>query len=271
MINLPNIPKESFLIIDSSFIPYVVCNPNKVKDEWGEPIKLDGKYVYDDSKTVEDVYAHIDNIFMSIFINLNTNMYLGFIDVGAKNNYRLQINPEYKANRKFKEKPKFNDEAKEYMIEHWGIITVTGLESDDVCNICKHHYPNSTLVSPDKDLYNIEGNCYNPTTNTYITNTLASERRFFATQMIVGDTADNVKGLKGKGDKFAKEFLNKFTEDDFRNNIVLGEIFKLYIEQYGQHMGIAEFNKNYGCLYILREPSEVPNHIELTIPEPIIV
>ena len=270
MLVMPEKPKDSFLIIDASFMLFVACNPNKAKDEYGNPITIDNKYVYDDSKTFDDVKYHIDNIFISIFTALDTKYYLAFMDSDFKNNFRLRYYPDYKGNRKGKEKPKYMDEAKQYMFDYWKVLPVTGLEADDVCVICKNHYDTGILVSPDKDLYNLEGNTYNPTANQYITNTLVNERMFFAKQMIEGDSADNIKGIKGKGKKFAQEFVDSYEIEDYVNNRVLSHVLRLYQDTYGEYLGVHEFYKNYNSLHILKTIDEVPSDIELEIPSPFI-
>lgn len=269
MLKLPETHKDTFLVIDASFIPFIACNPNKAKDENGEPIKDEnGKYIYDQSKTLDDIKYHIDNIFISIFTALDTKYYLAFVDNNFKKNFRLNYYPDYKGNRKDREQPPFLNEAKQYLVDYWHTLPVEGLEADDVCVICKNHYQNAILVSPDKDLYNLNGNCYNPTTNQFITNNLINERIFFVRQMIEGDSADNIKGIKGKGKKFAQEFINQFSPEDFLSNIVLDKVFSLYKDNYGEYNGINEFYKNYHSLHILQNLEEVPDYIELEIPSP---
>lgn len=77
-------------------------------------------------------------------------------------------------------------------------------------------------------------------------------------QMIVGDSADNIKGIEGKGIKYwEKLFTSKLTWND---------ILYEYTSKYGLSQGIYNFQKNYRLLHMLncdedfiREIDEIPD------------
>jgi hypothetical protein len=68
--------------------------------------------------------------------------------------------------------------------------------------------------------------------------------------MIIGDTADSIKGLENKGKSFCEKHFK-----DFKGDYPL-EVLKIYIEHYkDQKQAIDEFYKHYKCLHILKEDS----------------
>lgn len=253
------------LIIDSGSILFSGINPNKLLDENQNPIKEDGKYVYYD-KTWEEVEYHLSNLLIGIFNNLNAGEYIGFVDnTRLSESLRRKVNSSYKSNREGKEAPKWLREAKEYLINSWSFVSVTnGYEADDMCRIHQIFYKEDhpILISVDKDILFTEGITYDPRGGTIRTNELQDEELALWKSMIIGDSADNIIGLKGKGKVFAAEFFVSLLLDPldpgagFR--IPLKEaIFKLYIDTLGLIKGTEEFYKNLYCLYIRRELSEL--------------
>lgn len=54
-----------------------------------------------------------------------------FSSIKDETNFRKLYYPEYKINRKGKERPKYEHEAREYGILHWDVEVVSGIEADD--------------------------------------------------------------------------------------------------------------------------------------------
>jgi 5'-3' exonuclease len=77
---------------------------------------------------------------------------------------------------------------------------------------------------------------------------------------MVGDTADNIKGAKGIGEKGADKALEGISEDKYKC-----EVLQKYCEIFGDNKGIEEFYKNYKTLYIVDEYDNVPvpNFVEI--------
>lgn len=55
--------------------------------------------------------------------------------LSGADNFRYQIYPEYKANRRDKIKPVYLEAAREYLITTWGAKIVNGYEADDAIGI----------------------------------------------------------------------------------------------------------------------------------------
>ncbi len=259
---------DNLIIIDASWILFVATHGNKVIGEDGQEVLNEkGNYTYEE-KSFEDIKYHIDNIMIDLFNTLGASKYIGYLDCNFDKNFRLKYYPEYKANRKGKEKPKFFKEAKEYLVEQWGLICVNGIEADDAVNITRLNYKDSITVCVDKDLLNLTGTLmYNAKTNAFVNTDLNQAEYSFWFDMITGQSGDNIKGIPGKGKKFAEKLLTG-KDINLMPGLVLGE----YVQNFGIKLGLDEFYKNYKCLKILELLSEVPEESNFKfIPEPNLV
>jgi hypothetical protein len=68
-------------------------------------------------------------------------------------------------------------------------------------------------------------------------------------QVIVGDSADGISGIRKKGIKFWEKISATVKPS-------LGEILQLYCTEYGLNQGVFEFQKNFRLLYILQTPED---------------
>lgn len=164
-------------------------------------------------------------------------------------NFRKQLSPEYKANRKAP-KPYHFDAITKYMIEHMGAELSDGEEADDL--MLQRHLEigrdNSIIATVDKDLSTCSGLRYNwmkPDLGVHYVSSLEA-MRFFYIQLIEGDIADNIKGLRG--DKKNKEMrlkgwkaqVNEYVDLEDRGEGHLGRaneclfdmINEMYIEKF---------------------------------------
>lgn len=119
--------------------------------------------------------------------------------VSGKGNFRHDIYPEYKANRRDQVRPQYLKEARQYVIDHWDGMFVDGLEADDVCGIMVYTMKDTddrvVLAHIDKDLDMLEGHHFNyKTGDSYYIEEDEAYRKFHL-QMLTGDTSDNIPGL----------------------------------------------------------------------------
>ena len=121
--------------------------------------------------------------------------------------FRKLLYPAYKAHRK-QPKPKHYKAIREYLVKEWDAEIVGVIEADDALGI--HQDETSIICSIDKDLLQIEGRHYNFVKGEFSTITKEQGLMNFYTQMITGDTADNIKGIKGMGPVAAKKLLGKY-------------------------------------------------------------
>lgn len=155
---------------------------------------------------------------------------------GSKGNFRHDISKEYKANRKGERPPvlgKLHDLVKRKYKSHYGL----GVETDDVVatlwkRVSKERGVDSVIiVSIDKDYKQFPCWFYDyhwkRKTLTKITEEEAVVN--FYTQMIVGDSADNIKYCKGYGKVYAGKLL-----DDVKTSFsATRRVYTLYKEVYG--------------------------------------
>lgn len=225
---------KNLTIVDADFLPFFVCHNKKNEPE----------------KTLKDCIKLVDDFVFSILVNTNADEYTGFLTKGKC--FRYQVNPDYKANRKYVDLPKYLDEIKQHIANKYNFTWQEGYEADDLCESVRNEYSkkayNCTLVSPDKDLLNLEGINYNPRTNELIK--IDKNQAYYSlwSSMLVGDSADNISGCKGIGPVGAKKILSAVEPDNYKS-IVLNEYCKIY----GEYKGILEFYKNYRCLYIVND------------------
>jgi 5'-3' exonuclease len=123
-------------------------------------------------------------------------------------NFRVDLFPEYKANRKDTPKPVLYEEIRQYMIEHMGAEEIHGQEADDELGI--QQCEDTVICTIDKDLLMIEGQHYNwrKPDQGVVTVTREEGLHWFYQQLLMGDSVDNIPGLKGIGPKKAEKILS---------------------------------------------------------------
>ena len=232
-------------LLDADFLLFYVTQGNKVLDENGEPLKESGKFVYT-PKEFSQVCADADNFIEQILIKTESTHYLGFLGNGK--NFRYDVFPQYKANRT-QPKPEHFRELKNYLAEKWKFNLVEGIEADDAVVILKNSLKDCFLISPDKDILKcIEGTHFNPRVNEWVETSFRAANYNFWCSMIAGDSTDGIKGIPGKGIKYAETLLG---DAEFYPDKVLTAYIDLFPTG---HQGIKEFYKNYSLLKILDEP-----------------
>ena len=203
---------------------------------------------------VEVAYMRVNSLLHAICTEFNTVDYV--IYLSGKNNFRFNVYPEYKANRIGVPKPRHLEAVREYLISEYHAEVSEGCEADDLMAI--NQTEQTIIVSLDKDMLQVPGSHYSwyieggPPDKRWVKDAVfqtvgeVQGLRHFYTQMLTGDTSDNIKGAKGVGKVKAAAMLaaEDLTEDD---------MFEIVRTQYGNDM---EMMMNAECLWILRKPSE---------------
>lgn len=121
-------------------------------------------------------------------------------------NFRVQLDPTYKANRKGADKPELLTWAKEYMFNEYQSFIRPRLEADDIMGIIatagdKFVAGEKIIVSEDKDMRTIPGLVYNPRQPDLgiLDISVLDAHRFHLWQTVVGDPTDGYPGLPGVG------------------------------------------------------------------------
>lgn len=122
------------------------------------------------------------------------------------NNYRVHlasIQP-YKGHRKG-DKPLNFQFISDYLIKKYNAIVIEDAEADDAMGW--NQTDDTVICTIDKDLKMIKGNHYNWKSNKLFTVSESEADRFFYTQLLTGDSVDNIEGCPGIGEKRAKKIL----------------------------------------------------------------
>lgn len=129
----------------------------------------------------------------------------------GKENYRNDVLPSYKGNRKDTRKPLILKPLKDWMIEEYKAVLREPFEADDLMGIRGSDGNDTIIVSEDKDLKTIPCKFYNPAhpEEGVLTISEADADFFFFTQVLTGDTVDNYKGCPSIGPVKAKVILEK--------------------------------------------------------------
>jgi 5'-3' exonuclease len=165
--------------------------------------------------TLENAIAKFDEVFMSIINKIEDVHELDKVITfaGAKGNFRKQISKTYKANRKESDRPPLLNELQNYVAEKYDAIAGQGVETDDVVATYWKTLTDTfgrdqvLIVSIDKDYkqfpcliydYHYKKQCFYDISE-------AEARYNFWTQMIAGDSADNVNYCKGYGEAYCRK------------------------------------------------------------------
>ncbi len=231
-------------LVDADFLIYLVCHNKK-----------DSEHI----KSLDECKQQVDECISSIMLSTKATHYICFLTIGK--NFRYSIFKDYKANRKKLEKPLYFKEIRDYLISDYKAISHPDLESDDMCLITRNNVSNSFIVSNDKDLLMLEGIHYNPNKELWVETSEQQAEYYFWTSVITGDNSDGIKGIPGRGIKYAQKFLGEDTIE-YAAKVLMG-----YVVEMGDELGIQEFYKNYMCLKIKDkwEGFVVPEPIEWKI------
>ena len=125
--------------------------------------------------------------------------------LSGENNFRYQLYPAYKANRKDKPKPKHLEALREHLLLDWPTEITDGYEADDALGI--NNGIDTVLCSIDKDLWQLPGYHYHFVKREWMEVSNFDGWRNFYLQLLIGDTADNIPGCSGIGKVKAPKIL----------------------------------------------------------------
>ena len=163
--------------------------------------------------TAKDAELKVDELISTIlsdtegFADDNYEVYLT-----GKGNFRFDIAKtlEYKGNRKNAAKPIHLPHVREYMITKYKATVSEGEEADDLIAIEATKFGMTTVVaSIDKDMLQIPCYHYNITRRELSAVGEFTGLKYFYSQILTGDKADNIKGLYRCGPVKANKILDE--------------------------------------------------------------
>lgn len=178
-------------------------------------------YKFRAKKVANMVKINLNQFISELLSETKATHYVGFFgasDKVTKPNFRYEIDPNYKKNRP--ETPdfitKWRPTIHQEMMDHWGFVPVMGIEADDAVSIAynqyKDEYDEVVIITADKDLKQIPNTThFDMNKHKFTPITEFEAYKFFAEQMLKGDTTDNIKGLPGIGPKKAADLVETCT------------------------------------------------------------
>ena len=142
-----------------------------------------------------------------------------FVFIGGGNNFRYDIYPEYKSNRK--DKNPLIPVIADYMLEELNAIPSKGAEADDyVYNATVMSGGKCVVAAIDKDvLYNCPGipfydyRSYKDTLGQFKSICKLESRLAIASQVVIGDSGDGIPGAYGVGKAWCRDNMHKDMTD----------------------------------------------------------
>ena len=212
------------LLIDADSLIFASCYRKRETPE-DEPFFLD---IADARNKFDEQYMNIVNHLEEIYA---VDKVLTFS--GSKGNFRKLITKKYKSNRNYNNLPPLLNEMHQFVKEQYDSISGYGVETDDM--VARYWYNISQdigrdevmIVSCDKDYLQFPAIIYNYHWNTrQIIDVSEDEAVYnFYSQMVVGDSADNVNYFKGRGKRFAQKYFSD-CETKYQYTRKLYELFK---------------------------------------------
>ena len=188
------------LLLDGDLIAYRIAAALEKPTHWG-----DGLWT---------LHCHEDDVnkgFVSKVeqIKAETGLKEVVVAISSPTNYRKDINPEYKANRKTTRRPLCLYTLLDFVKEQYNHVILDNIEADDVMGILATQDPDKYLiVSDDKDMLTIpNARIWKDGEVVHISEEEAYEH--FITQALKGDPTDGYYGVKGVGEVTARKLIDK--------------------------------------------------------------
>ena len=190
-----------------------------------------GKITRIEVEPLENALQNVKEIVETCLTMIGTNDY--HIYLTGKNNFRKEVATirEYKANRKNARYPIHLDDIKEYLIKNHPTSVSDGQEADDELGIALTELGEAGIVvSNDKDLLMVPGKHYVFTRDEKVVVSEESGRRHFWTQVLTGDSTDNIMGCPMIGPKKAEKALDGIVDEQDYYDVVYG-LYKRQLEK----------------------------------------
>lgn len=189
--------------------------------------------------------SRVEDRLRKILHHTNCSKYKIFLSGG--DNFRYDINPQYKANRTAPD-PIHRKVCHQFIIDEWKGKETNGFEADDALG-CEQD-EDSILCSLDKDLRMIPGKHFSWEISRkgvilrepeFVEVSYMDGIKHFYKQMLIGDTSDNIFGVDGIGKAKAAKIIDPLSTEEEMRAVVKA----LYNDE-------ERFNMNADCLWIWR-------------------
>ena len=187
------------LLIDADIVAFKAATSTERPIDWG-----DGMWTLHAFE--EEGIAYINNYLHGIVDKLGDGEFNLFLT--DEDNWRKEILPSYKSNRRATRKPLTLPALRQYMLDEMAAVIVPTMEADDLLGITATSEDDCVIVSEDKDLNTIPCSLFNPAKDKSIRTISELEADYFhMLQTLTGDAVDGYSGLQGVGPKTAEKIL----------------------------------------------------------------
>lgn len=187
----------TLLLIDGDIIAFKACASAETPVNWG-----DGLWTLHCFE--QDVALRLDEQIDKLVNEAPVQDCI--VALSDKENYRKELAPYYKANRKTTRKPMLLQWAREYMQSKYNTIIYRRLEADDVLGILGTANTDTIIWSEDKDLLTIPAKHW--LNGEVVEISEANADYNFYHQTLTGDSTDNYKGCPKIGGVTANKLLD---------------------------------------------------------------
>ena len=250
--------KFSNILVDADILLYQIgfATQRNIYSVWLEGHEGDPSYVMSDKRKLNKIlklheYELHKEIYVQPFLSASTTIdqviaglkkRLGTpscnmeLYLTGENNFREEVATilPYKGNRT-QDKPVHYQRRKEYLIGKHQALVIGDEEADDALSYNQYRFnkegTSSIICSIDKDLNQVPGWHYNSTKDKVYHVTQAEGIRWFYEQLLQGDSADNIPGLKGVGPKTATTILSECTGPEQMEAAVIEKYKEQYAEE----------------------------------------
>jgi DNA polymerase-1 len=211
-------------LIDADILAYQIASACQKAVEWQPDLWC----VWGDLREAKPA---IDERLSSLMSLLKADhMILALTD--SAENWRKQVLPTYKSNRKKVVKPFLLKPLREYLTETYDTFQRPTLEGDDVLGILSTSEVivsgEKVVVSLDKDLKTIPGLLYNDGKRKRYNISTEEADYWHMYQTLIGDTTDGYKGCPGIGPVAAKRLLDPIKEGGWSTAVAWEKIVETY-------------------------------------------
>lgn len=231
------------LLIDADLIAYRTACKFEQKFEFGDDFGVS----YDEDGAIQATEDFVDDLCEKF------NPGKVIFCFSGEANFRYDVLPTYKHNRRGKPKPKLFWSIKEYCEAEYPWLEVPNLEADDVLGIYGSRDPDKYIVcSGDKDLKTVPCTLHNFLKDT--TERISEDRAnyWFFYQTLIGDSTDGYKGCPLVGPKKAEKFLAD-VYDEWDGDLPYDEyVWKAIVERY-EAVSESQAMKAYGVYPLTEE------------------
>lgn len=227
-------------LIDGDIVAYrsaASCEPSKQR-LYQEPVEV--------------AILRANDLMTRILHETSADSYRCFLT--GSDNFRMEYNPLYKANRADTPRPEWLQPVREHLVSFWAASVEDGQEADDAMGIYQMSGPEDSIICTiDKDLLMIPGKHYNFITGEFREQSTVGAKRRLYYQLIMGDRTDNIFGFDGLARQTVPKKMQSLMDelDSYDSELDMCSFVRdLYNDD-------ERFLMNARCLYIRQKEGEI--------------